>query len=269
MSYSLMLQSGSILLREGLEALLVIAALGMYLRRGGNAHRLSALYAGAALGVVASFAMAWVFDRFFDGAHNDLLEGAIFLIAAALMIYVGGLLFLRQDPRVWQAWIKAQAEAALASGRSAVGAIAVIAFLSVLREGAETVLFLHALAQKSGGWSLSLIIGLLAAVVLLVAIFWAMQVLALKLPLRPLFLITSIFLLVMAIKFVGDGLKEFQEMAWLSYSPVDLPGWMEWLDLNPSLEALGAQAVLIIAVIATLLWRLRAAPTVAPSAKTV
>ncbi len=262
MSYSLMLQSGSILLREGLEALLVIAALGMYLRRGGNAHRLPALYGGAALGVVASLAMAWVFDRFFDGGHNDLLEGVIFLIAAALMIYVGGLLFLRQDPRVWQAWIKAQAETALA-GRGAVGAIALIAFLSVLREGAETVLFLYALAQKSGGWNLSLVIGLLAAVALLVAIFWAMQVLALKLPLRPLFIVTSVFLLVMAIKFVGDGLKEFQEIAWISYSPVDLPGWLEWAELNPSLEALGAQAVLIVAVVATLLWRLSAAPPTA------
>jgi len=268
MSYSLMLQSGSILLREGLEALLVIAALAMYLRRGGNVHRLSALYGGAVLGVVASLIMAWVFDRFFDGGHNDLLEGVIFLIAAALMIYVGGLLFLRQDPRVWQAWIKSQAEAAI-GGRSAVGAIALIAFLSVLREGAETVLFLYALSQKSGGWNLSLIAGLLAAAALLVAIFWAMQVLALKLPLRPLFLITSIFLLVMAIKFVGDGLKEFQEMAWISYSPVDLPGWMEWLELNPSIEALGAQAVIIVAVVATLLWRLRAAPAVAPGAKTV
>jgi len=100
---------------------------------------------------------------------------------------------------------------------------------------------------------------------LLVAIFWIMQVLALKLPLRPLFVVTSVFLLVMAIKFVGDGLKEFQEMAWISYSPVDLPGWLEWAELNPSLEALGAQAVLIVAVIATLLWRLRAAagPTAA------
>lgn len=268
MSYSLMLQSGSILLREGLEALLVIAALGMYLRRGGNAHRLPALYGGAALGVVASLAMAWVFDRFFDGGHNDLLEGVIFLIAAALMIYVGGLLFLRQDPRVWQAWVKSQAEAALA-GKQAIAAIAVIAFLSVLREGAETVLFLFALAQKSGGWNLSIVVGLLAAVALLVAIFWAMQMLALRLPLRPLFIITSVFLLVMAIKFVGDGLKEFQEMAWIPYSPVDLPRWLEWLELNPSLEALGAQAVLIVAVVATLLWRLRAAPDVAPGAKTV
>jgi len=265
MSYSLMLQSGSILLREGLEALLVIAALGMYLRRGGNAHRLPALYGGAALGVVASLAMAWVFDRFFGGAHNDLLEGVIFLIAAALMVYVGGLLFLRQDPRVWQAWVKAQAEAALAGGSGAIGAIALIAFLSVLREGAETVLFLYALAQKSGGWNLSLIAGLLVAVALLMAIFWVMQVLALKLPLRPLFIVTSVFLLVMAIKFVGDGLKEFQEMAWISYSPVDLPGWLEWAELNPSLEALGAQGVLIVAVVATLLWRLRAAagPTAA------
>jgi high-affinity iron transporter len=269
MSYSLMLQSGSILLREGLEALLVIAALGMYLRRGGNAHRLPALYGGAALGVIASFALAWVFARFFDGAHNDLLEGAIFLIAAALMIYVGGLLFLRQDPHVWQAWIKAQAEAALAGGRGAVAAIASIAFLSVLREGAETVLFLYALAQKSGGWNLSLVIGLVAAVALLVAIFWALQVLALRLPLRPLFIVTSVFLLVMAIKFIGDGLREFQEMAWISYSPVDLPRWLEWAELNPSLEALGAQAVLIVAVIATLLWRLRAAPALATGAKTV
>ena len=153
-------QSAAILLREGLEALLVIAALAAYLRKAGACGRLAALYGGAGAAIIASIFAAWLFEVFNKGAHSDLMEAGIILCAAVLMLYVSGWLILRQDPRAWQGFLKSKAEEALAKQTGI--AVALLAFLAVFREGAESVLFVHTLAATSGGWSPELVAGLLA-----------------------------------------------------------------------------------------------------------
>jgi len=244
-------QAVIILVREGLEALLVVAALAAYLGKVGARQRLSALYAGAGLAIVASIAMAAVFEHFNAGTHNDLLEGTIIMLAAALMLYVSGWLFIRQDPRAWQSFLTAKADAALS--RETAIAVAALAFLAVFREGAETVLFIHALATTSGGWSVELILGLLAAGAVLVVLFFAINIIARRLPLRPVFLVTSAFLFVMAIKFVGEGLQEFQEQQLISYTEIKSGGWLTAIGFNPTWEAVAAQlAVIVVAVITVL-----------------
>src|SRR4051812_44061737 len=142
------LQSGSILLREGLEAMLVIAALAAFLRRIGALRQVKELYLGAIAAVVASIGAAFVFEIYFNGAHDDRLEAAVMIIASGLMLYMSGWLFLRQDARSWQAHVQRSAEQAISRGT--VLSIALIAFFAVFREGAETLLFLHALAGSSG-----------------------------------------------------------------------------------------------------------------------
>src|SRR5579863_3916640 len=92
-------QSGLILLREGLEAMLVIAALAAFLHRVGANDKVRSVYAGALLAIVASFGAAWVFEKYFAGEHNDFMEAGVMVIAALLMFYMSGWLFLRQDPR--------------------------------------------------------------------------------------------------------------------------------------------------------------------------
>ena len=243
-------QSAIVLLREGLEAMLVVAALGAYLQKSGATQRLPALYFGALAAILASLAAAWVFQQFYGGAHNDLVEGVVILIAAGLMLYVSGWLLLRQDPRAWQAYLRQRADDALA--RQTGWAVAALSFLAVFREGAETVLFIHALAKTSGGWSMELAAGLGAASVLLVGCYFIIQTLTRSLPLRPVFLATSFFLFVMALKFIGQGLQEFQEQALLPYHQVNI-GWLEAIGLNPTAEALGAQIVVVILAALTFL----------------
>ena len=250
------LQSAGILLREGLEAMLVVTALAVYLGKAGAHNRLPALYAGGALAIVASVAAAWIFEQFYSGVHDDVVEGVTIFAAAGLMLYVSGWLLVRQDPRVWQSYLQRQANQALANGT--VLAVGALAFLAVFREGAETVLFIHALAKTAGGWTISLIGGLAAAAAVLAAVFFGLRSLMLRLPLRAVFLVTSGFLFVMALKFIGQGVQEFQEQQLLPYNPLGDGSWLLTLGLNPTLEALAAQAVVValaVASFAVLLFR--------------
>jgi high-affinity iron transporter len=246
---SAFIQSAVILLREGLEAMLVIAALAGYLTKAGAGHRIQALYGGALAAVGASIVAAWLFAVLNSGEHSDVLEGAIILIAAALMLYVSGWLMVKQDPRGWQDYLAHKADSALAQGT--VWAVGALAFLAVFREGAETVLFINALATAEGGWSAGLFAGLAAATLGLVVLFYFINLIARKIPLRPLFIITSAFLFAMAIKFIGEAVQEFQEQAMLPFTQLKSVSWLGALGLNPTLEALSAQLLVIVFALAT------------------
>lgn len=249
---SLALQSGSILFREGLEAMLILSALAAFLQRADAGRGIRALYLGAGAALVASLMAAVVFALFSDGGHNDQMEAVVMSVAALLMLYMSGWLFLKQDPRAFQAELRRSASAAISAGTSL--SLGLIAFFAVFREGAETVLFLHALAQSSGGWNGALLAGLIGALALLALLFVAMQWFAVRLPLRPVFLFTSALLFIMGLKFIGAALQELQEMQWVAMTPVQMPGWLVNLGVNASVEAMAVQAVVALAaVVSTLL----------------
>lgn len=240
-------ESFMIVLREGLEALLVIAALAAFLVRAGEAHRRRALAWGAAAGLAASIVAAWIFAQFFGGAHDDLTEGLIMAAAALLLFYVSGWLWLRRDPAAWQRYLQVQTERALAADGPLL--LAGIAFLAVFREGAETILFLHAVVAGESGALPAMLAGLGLAAIALALLFWAMTRLALRLPLRPVFALTSAFLFLLGLRFTGQAMQEFQEVGWFSYTDSGLPAWAVQAGFNPSFEALGLQLLLICAAL--------------------
>jgi high-affinity iron transporter len=238
------LQALTILLREGLEAILVLAALAAYLARADAKDRLGALWLGAGAALLASMVAAWIFEQFYNGVHNDIIEGITILLTAALMFYVSGWLFLKQDPRAWQHYMKRQADQAVtAQSTYLVGALA---FFAVMREGAESVLFLHVLAKTSGGWTAALVLGIVTAFVALAGLLWIIVKTSRRLPLRPVFLVTSLFLFVMGLKFVGEGLQEFQEQALISYDEAPFANWLSAIGLNPTWQALAAQLAIVL-----------------------
>jgi high-affinity iron transporter len=249
------IQAATILLREGLEAILIIAALGAFLRKMGAQTGLKPLYAGAGAAVVASFGMAWVLEQFFGGVHSDLIEGGVMILAAGLMFYMSGWLILKQDPRAWTADLKRAAERAVGAGTAL--SVAGISFLAVFREGGETVLFLHALATGDGGWSFALIAGLVVATFGLVVLFIAIEALAMRLPLRPVFLVTSAFLFGMGVKMVGEAIQEFQEQALVTVNTNPLSEAVYGAGFNGSTEALAAQAAIVVIAILSYLVALR------------
>jgi len=242
-------QSSVILLREGLEAMLVIAALAGYLRKVGGGHRVTALYAGALAAIAASIIAAWLFAVLNSGQHNDFVEGVVILFAAALMLYVSGWLMVKQDPRGWQDYLASKADNALA--QETAWAVGALAFFAVFREGAETVLFINALAVTEGGWSAGLFAGLAAATAGLAVLFYFINLIAKKIPLRPLFIITSAFLFAMGIKFIGEAVQEFQEQTLIPVTELKSFGWLQSLGLNATLEALSAQFLVILFALAT------------------
>src|SRR5712672_1690005 len=246
---SAFIQAAVILLREGLEAMLVIAALAGYLTKVGAGHRIQALYGGALAAIGASIVAAWLFAVLNSGEHSDILEGIIILVAAGLMLYVSGWLMVKQDPRGWQDYLAHKADNALA--QDTVWAVAALAFLAVFREGAETVLFINALASAEGGWSLGLFAGLAAATAGLVVLFYFINLIAQKIPLRPLFIITWAFLFAMALKFIGEAVQEFQEQSMLPFTELKSAAWLRAIGLNPSVEALSVQLLVIVFALAT------------------
>ena len=255
-------EAASILLREGLEAILVLAALAAYLGRSGAQDKLGALYGGASLAVLASVAAAWVFEQFYGGAHNDLIEAGVMLFAAVLMFYVSGWLFLKQDPRAWQAYLKSHTDKVMAKGT--LVAVALLAFLAVFREGAETVLFLHAVAKSGGGWTPAVWAGIGVEGLALTAVFAVVTHTTRRLPLRWVFTATSAFLFLMGLKFVGLGLQEMQEQALLPYHPVPGADALTWLGLNPTWEAVSAQLAILVVALASMAWLLRERAVAAP-----
>ncbi len=246
------IQAAVIVLREGLEAMLVIAALAGYLVKVGSGNRVNALYLGAFAAVIASVIGAWAFAVFNSGDHSDTLEAVVILFAAALMLYVSGWLMVKQDPRGWQDYLAQKADAALA--RDTGIAVALLAFFAVFREGAETILFLVALASTEGGWNAGLIGGICAALAGLVVIFYFLNQVARKIPLRPLFIVTSAFLFVMAIKFIGDAIQELQEQAIVPVTEVKGFPILGWLGLNATVEALSIQFLIILMALASYLF---------------
>ena len=140
-------QAALILLREGLEAILVLAALGSLLRRMAP-DRMGALWGGAMLGLAVSLVTAMAYAGWMGGVHNDLVEGVTCLLAAGLMLWTGGWLWRRADPRAWSVALERRAHRALTAERVPL-ALGGIGFLAVFREGAETALFLAALGDGS------------------------------------------------------------------------------------------------------------------------
>lgn len=242
---SIAVEAAVILLREGLEVILVLAALTAFLRRAAP-ERMGALRWGAVGGLLASLLVALAYAAWRGGTHDDTVEGVTCLVAAALMLWTGGWMWLRSDPRAWTSALKRQAEQALASGRVAA-AVGSIGFLAVFREGAETVLFLLALGATAANLA-PMALGLGVAALGLCALWWVVSRATVRLPLRPLFVGTSVFLLAMAARFVGAGIQEFQEQAVVPFTPANLPDWLVDIGVAPSWEALALQVAVLAAV---------------------
>lgn len=250
--WALFVYALTIILREGFEALIIVAAVVAYLLKTGNEKRMSIVYSSLGVAVVLSFVMAWIMNLIFAGAagqKREVMEGAVMLIAVGLLFYVGFWLLSNAGAKKWSKYIQSHVSESISSGSAK--ALWWTVFLAVFREGAETVLFYQALifdAKDSAGYSM-IALGFVVGLVVLLVTYYVFKIFAIKIPIKPFFLVTSAIIFYMSIVFVGKGLMEFVEGK--IFVPTKIEGFptIEWLGIYPYYESLVPQAIMIAALI--------------------
>jgi len=238
-----------ILLREGLEAILVLAAIIAFVAKTGRRDALRWVHAGwiaaLALGVVTWVVAAFVID--ISGADRELTEGVTALLAAAMLLYVGYWLHGKSYADAWTRFIREQVGQALA--KRTLWAMAVVSFLAVYREMFEIVLFYQALWIQAGeGGRAAVLGGVGTAAVALAAIGFAIFRYSLRLPLGPFFAATSGLLALLAVIFTGHGIAALQEAGVIGATRLDFEP-VRLLGVYPSGEAIGAQFAALAVVV--------------------
>ncbi|MBI6899296.1 FTR1 family protein [Pseudomonas putida] len=247
LSWSLSYVSGLlILLREGLEAILVLAAILAFLRNTGQQSAVRSVNIGWGLALVAGFATwalaAYVIDV--GGAQRELLEGCTALFAAVMVLWLGVWMHDRRHAAAWQDYIKSS----LVSGGGRFG-FAVLAFFSVYRELFEVILFYETLWLQAGpAGHQAVLAGGATALVLLVGLAWVILRGSAKLPLSLFFSINAALLCALSVVFAGHGVKALQEAGVLGTRPVAFFEF-DWLGIHADAYSLGAQALALLAVL--------------------
>lgn len=244
-------QSFLIILREGFEAILVIGAVVTLLVKTGHRERLRAVWAGVGLALLASAATAAVLATVLQAipASREVMEGVTMLVAVAVLFSISYWLISRAEAARWQSFIRDKVDAALAHGGA--GALTLVAFLAVYREGAETALFFQALFQDGADIMLPMALGIGAGSVALAVIFTLFYRYGVRVPMRPFFTVTSALLYYMAFTFMGRGVRELQEGDVLPLHAIPAFPTVEFLGLYGSWEGLLAQfALFLLALIA-------------------
>lgn len=250
-----MFDAMAIILREGLEALLVITALLAFLKRSGNADKQRWIWGGSLIGIgvslLVALALQMVFNKISAGQNRELIEGITGLVAAAMLFYVSYWLHSQANLRNWQKYINASVTQALDQGR--LMGLSLLAFLAVFREGAETAVFYLGIAPSISLSDLLMGLGLGIAILAVVAVL--MFGLGLRLPLRPFFFVAGLLVYYLGFKFLGTGIHALQVADVLPASPLSLPS-IPLLGFYPTWQTAVAQlSVLLLALVVILLWQ--------------
>lgn len=254
-------QAFLILIREGLEALLVVAAVIAYLIKSGNKRFAKWIYLGVLAGLAGSGLIAVLFTFLFGGSGpiQEISEGVCALIAMLMLLWTSNWMLNKSSMEAWNRYIRTKTETAVASaqrkadagesvGFGMIVSLAMLSFLAVFREGAETVIFyesIYSMSQDAHGMWLG---GIAAAVVLLV-IFLILRFTSVKIPIGPFFLVTSILMAVLVVIFAGGGIHALIEGDLIDGHYLSSVPTNDWIGLYPYVECLAAQAIAAIAVI--------------------
>jgi high-affinity iron transporter len=248
--------SAAILLREGLEALLILGALLAFLKKIGQADKSKWVWAGSGAGVAASVVIAIAVTALLAGAaaagtNRELLEGVTGLFAAVMLIYMSYWLHTNANLAGWRRYV--QEKMTIALQRNRLISLALIAFLAVFREGAETVLFYIGIAPAT---ALSdLLLGILIALVILVVVGVAVIRYGARLPLKPFFTVASLMVLYLAFKFVGNGIHALQVADVMQATASESLPSISFFGIFPTWETTIAQLALAAVVVGVLTWR--------------
>ena len=262
----------SIILREGLEAILIVGAMVAYLIKTNNQSGTKYVYGGSILALFASVALAFVLYRITSGTSNsipqEITEGVTALIAVVVLIYVSNWMVSKAESEAWTEYIESKASLSADTGK--MTALGFTAFLAVFREGAEVILFCQQYFSRAGSMNngyLAVFGGIVVGLAAVMLVFVLIRVFGVKLPLKPFFMGTSILMAVMSIAFLGSGMWELfldgglaeKIGGWVANLAGTIPAlsWMSGNDLlaffgiYPTWITLGPQLILTVITIAS------------------
>jgi len=257
-NWDLFLYALTIILREGFEALIIVAAVIALLIKSGNSKHLNIVYSALGVAVVLSIATAYGLNHIFGsenaGQTREVMEGAVMLIAVVLLFYVGFWLLSNANSKKWSAYIQGQISSSLSSGDSKM--LWWTVFLAVYREGAETGLFYLTLlfdANKNPAATSMVAAGFVAGLVALIVIYVIIKKFSLKIAIKPFFIATSVIIFYMSVVFAGKGVMELVEGK--VFVPTVIKGLptITWIGFYPYVESLVPQAVMIVLLIVGIL----------------
>ena len=251
-----------ILLREGLEAILVLAALIAFLIKTNRRDALPYLHAGWIAAVVAGGATWWASVSLFaiTGAMREIAEGVAALAAAGILFYVGFWMHSKTSAQQWQQFISGSVNKALKG--TTLWSMTGLAFISVYREMFETILFYQAIWVQTDTTGHGMVLaGMLTAAAALLVLGWFILKYSTRLPLRQFFAVTGAFLFLLAVVFAGKGIAALQEAGNLPHDPLHLP-LISSIGFSDSLQGLLVQGVMVV-LTGWLLWGRRGKGAVA------
>ena len=249
--WSMFLYSLLIILREGLEALLIVAAIVAYMVKNNHHDKLPVIRQSVYVALAASVVTAFIFQLIFEnsGQNRELLEGFTMIIAVFMLFSMSYWLLSKVEAQNWKRYLEGKLSTALTAG--SLFGLWVTSFLAIYREGAETVLFYYALIgdAKSAVSLAYLLAGFVSGAILLAICYFIMRYSVVKLPLKPFFMFTGSFMYMMAFVFAGKSVLELIEGK--LFEPTLVAGVPEisWLGVYPYVETLVPQAILILAAI--------------------
>lgn len=247
-------------LREGLEAILVIAAILAYLTKTNHHYAKKSVYLGAIIGIVFSIVLAYIFNYIADtigasesGISQEIFEGVGMLVAVAVLFYVSNWMLQKAEVEVWNKYIQSQVDTSISKG--SMYTLAFTSFLAVAREGAELIIFFQGLRENISNNPNAMYLGILISVLILVVVYILVAKLSIRLPLKPFFIATSWLMFILCISFLGKGIFELQEADVIGRTLIP---WMhgfsiDFLGIYDRYETLIPQVILFIITIYTVI----------------
>lgn len=237
----------TILLREGVEALLIVVGMVAFLRKAQRPDVLRHVHAGW-IAALAAGALTWVVATYLvgiSGASREVTEGVSSLFAAIVLLSVGLWMHQKSSAGRWQAYLKEKLSAAMS--RRSAWALFALSFVAVYREVFETVLFYSALAADGNGGAL--LAGLLTGIALLAVIAWFMLRTSARMPIGKFFSLSSVLVAVLSVVLAGKGVAGLQEAGWIGVTQIMGPR-IDVMGVYPTTETLLAQLLVLLVALA-------------------
>ncbi|MGP1489678.1 MAG: FTR1 family iron permease [Treponema sp.] len=240
-----------LVLREGLEAILVIAAIIAYLVKTNKKKYIGSVYIGALGGVLVSILLAFIFSAVAgaqSGIAQEIFEGVGMFVAVVVLFYVSNWMLSKSETEAWEKYIKSKVETSVTTGNKWVLIFA--AFLAVAREGAELILFFRGVPIHGASGQRAVILAIILSSLVLIAVFLAFRFLTVRLPLKPFFLVTSLLMYAMCFSFTGKGVSELQAAGVVNKTLIPWMGFeFDFLGIYATYESLIPQIVVLAVII--------------------